>query len=210
LPVSVLIADDHKIVREGLKALLEREGFKVVGEAADGEQALQLAGTLHPDVAVLDVAMPVLNGIETAGEMHAVSPKTKSILLTMHVDSRYILAGLRSGAKGYVMKTNTAEDLVRAIREAERGGMYLSPQIAEAVIQAYQNHTEIPDSPLSARELQVLKLIADGKITKEVATVLGISVKTAETYRSRIMEKLDLHITADLVRYAVRHGVVQD
>jgi two-component system response regulator NreC len=209
MPVHVLIADDHQIVRQGLKALLEREGFKVVGEAANGQEAVQMAEELHPDVAVLDLAMPILNGIDAAREILRASPKTKSILLTMHTDRRYILEGLRAGAKGYVMKTHAADDLVRAIREAARGGTYLSPEISEAVVLAYQNKTEIPTDPLSARERQVLQLIAEGKTTKEVATTLEISAKTAETYRTRIMEKLDLHITADLVRYAIRRGLVQ-
>jgi len=209
MPINVLLAEDHQIVRQGLKALLEREGFKVVGEAANGQEALQLAETLHPEVAVLDLAMPLLGGIDAAREIQRVSPKTKTILLTMHTDERYILEGLRAGAKGYVMKTHAADDLVRAIREAARGGTYLGPEISEAVVQAYRNKTEIPVDPLSARERQVLQLIAEGNTTKEVATKLDISVKTAETYRGRIMEKLDLHMTAGLVHYAIRRGLVQ-
>ncbi len=188
---------------------MEREGFKVVGEAANGQEALQLAETLQPDVAVLDLAMPILNGIDAARQIQKVSPKTKSILLTMHTDRRYILEGLRAGAKGYVMKTHAADDLVRAIREAARGGTYMSPEISEAVIQAYQNKVEMPADPLSARERQVMQLIAEGKTTKEVATTLDISVKTAETYRTRIMQKLEIHETASLVRYAIRRGFVQ-
>lgn len=209
MPTRIIIADDHQIVRQGLRALLERENFSVIGEAPNGQEALKLVEALQPDVAVLDFAMPLMNGIECARAIQSTSPRTKSILLTMYTESQYILEGLRAGAKAYVMKTNAAEDLVRAVREAVRGGTYLSPEIAEAVVQAYQNKTEIASDPLSARERQVLQLIAEGKITKEVATALGISVKTAETYRSRIMEKLDLHITADLVRYAVRRGIVQ-
>jgi DNA-binding NarL/FixJ family response regulator len=209
MPLTVLLADDHQLVREGLKALLETGGFKVVGESANGQEALRLAETLCPDVAVLDVAMPVLNGIEAAREIQRVSPRTKSILLTMHSESGYILEGLRGGAKGYVMKTNAAEDLAHAIREVARGETYLSPQIAETVVQAYQNKTEIPADPLTARERQVLQLIAEGKTTKEVATTLDISVKTGETHRTRIMKKLDLHVIADLVRYAIRRGLVQ-
>jgi two-component system, NarL family, response regulator NreC len=209
MPIQVLVADDHQLVRQGLKVLLEREGFRVVGEAANGQEALQLAESLHPEVAILDLAMPILNGIEAARQMQKVSPRTKAILLTMHTDRRYILEGLRGGAKGYVMKTHAADDLVRAIREAARGGTYLSPEISEAVIQAYQNTTDMPSDPLSARERQVLQLIAEGKTTKEVATTLDISVKTAETYRTRIMQKLEIHETASLVRYAIRRGFVQ-
>ncbi len=209
MPTQILVADDHQMVRQGLKALLEREGFLVIAEAADGQHALQLAEKLHPDVALLDLAMPLLNGLDAAKEIQKVSPRTKTILLTMHTEHHYILEGLRSGAKGFVMKTHAAEDLVRAIREASRGGTYLSPEVSEAVVQAYRNNTEAPLDPLSARERQVLQLIAEGKTTKEVAHILGISVKTAETYRTRIMGKLDIHETASLVRYAIRRGLVQ-
>jgi len=209
MTISVLVADDHQLVRQGLIALLEREGFNVVGEAANGQEALKLAETLHPEVAVLDLAMPLLNGIDTAREIQRVSSKTKSIILSMHTESRYILESLRGGAKGFVMKTHAADDLVRAIREAARGGTYLSPEVSDAVIQAYQNKTEVAPDPLSPRERQVLQLIAEGKTTKEVASSLEISVKTAETYRTRIMEKLDIHETATLVRYAIRRGIVQ-
>ncbi len=156
MPITVLIADDHQLVRQGLKALLEPDGFKVVGEAANGQEALRLVETPPPDVAILDLAMPLLNGVDAAREIQRISPKTKTILLTMHTESRYILEGLRGGAKGYVMKTNAAEDLARAIREAARGDTYLSPEIIEAVVQAYQNKTEIPLDPLSPRERQVL------------------------------------------------------
>jgi two-component system, NarL family, response regulator NreC len=209
MAINVLVADDHQLVRQGLKALLEREGFRVVGEASNGQEALKLAETLHPEVAVLDLAMPILNGIDAAKEIQRISGKTKTIILSMHTESRYILESLRGGANGFVMKTHAADDLVRAIRETARGGTYLSPEVSEAVVQAYQNKTEVPPDPLSPRERQVLQLIAEGKTTKEVATALGISVKTAETYRTRIMEKLDIHETASLVRYAVRRGVVQ-
>jgi two-component system, NarL family, response regulator NreC len=209
MPITVLLADDHQLVREGLKALLEHEGFKVVGEASNGQEALQLVETFSPDVAVLDLTMPLLNGVDAAREIQRISPKTKTVLLTMHTESRYILEGLRGGAKGYVMKTNAAEDLARAIREAARGGTYLSPETTEAVVQAYKNKTEIPLDPLGPRERQVLQLVAEGKTTKEVAIALDISAKTAETYRAHIMEKLDLHIVADLVRYAIRRGIVQ-
>jgi DNA-binding NarL/FixJ family response regulator len=163
----------------------------------------------HPDVAVLDVAMPLLNGLEVAREIQRTSPKTKTIILTMHTEHRYVLEGLRSGAKGFVMKTHAAEDLVRAIREAARGGTYLRPEVFDVVVQAYRNNTDLSVDPLSARERQVLQLIAEGNTTKEVAAILKISAKTAETYRTRIMSKLDLHATADLVRYAIRTGMLQ-
>jgi DNA-binding NarL/FixJ family response regulator len=209
MPTQVLVADDHQIVRQGLKALLERDGFEVVAEAADGQQAVQMAEKLHPDVAILDVTMPILNGMEVSREIQRISPKTRTILLTAHTEHHYILEGLRSGANGFVMKTQAAEDLVRAIRETAKGGTYLSPEVAEAVVKAYRKKKEFSVDPLSGRERQVLQLVAEGKTTKQVAGVLGISVKTADTYRTRIMEKLDLHETASLVRYAIRKGLVQ-
>ena len=207
--ITVLLADDHQVVREGLKALLEREGFHVVAEASDGQQAVQLAKQFQPDVAVLDVAMPILNGVDAAREIQKVSEKTKPIILTMHTESHYILEGLQAGAKGFVMKTHAAEDLVRAIREGSRGHTYLSPEVSQTVVQAYQDKVDVRSEPLSRRERQVLQLIAEGKSTKEVAGLLNISVKTAETHRRRLMVKLDLHETAGLVRYAIRRGMIE-
>ena len=207
--IQVLLADDHVVVRQGLKVLLEREGFHVVAEASDGQQAVQLAKQFQPDVAVLDLAMPILNGLEAAREIQKVSEKTKPIILTMHTESHYILEALQAGAKGFVMKTHAAEDLVQAIREASRGRTYLSPEVSQTVVQAYQDKIDIRPEPLSPRERQVLQLIAEGKSTKEVAGLLNISVKTAETHRTRIMEKLDVHETAGLVRYAIRRGMIE-
>ncbi|HEV2617168.1 MAG: response regulator transcription factor [Candidatus Acidiferrales bacterium] len=209
MPIQVILADDHQIVRQSLKVLLEREGLKIVGEASNGQEAVKIAESLHPDVAVLDVSMSVLNGIDAAKEIQKVSPQTKTVFLTVHDEDPYLLDALRVGAKGYVVKTHAAENLVQAIREASRGGVYLSPEVSRAVVQAYQNKTELSAEPLSPRERQVLQLIAEGKTTKEVAGVLNISVKTAETHRTRIMEKLDIHETAGLVRYAIRRGLVQ-
>ena len=209
MPIQVLLADDHQIVRQSLKVLLEKEGLKIVGEASNGQEAVRIAESMHPDVAVLDVSMAVLNGIDAAKEIQKVSPQTKTIFLTVHDEDPYLLDALRVGAKGYVVKTHAAENLVKAIREASRGGVYLSPEVSRAVVQAYQNKTELSSEPLSPRERQVLQLIAEGKTTKEVAGVLNISVKTAETHRTRIMEKLDIHETAGLVRYAIRRGLVQ-
>lgn len=209
MPIQVVLADDHQVVRDGLKVLLEREGLKVNAQAADGQEAIQLVQELHPDVAVLDIAMPVLNGLDAAREILRISPKTKPILLTMFDESHYILEGLRIGVKGFVTKTHAAEDLVRAIREAMQGKTYLSPEISQAVVQAYQSKDELAADPISPRERQVLQLIAEGKTTKEAAILLNISVKTAETHRARIMEKLDIHETAGLVRYAVRQGLVR-
>lgn len=210
MPIQVLLADDHQIIRQSLKALLEKEGFKIVGEASNGQEAVRIAESLHPDIAVLDISMAVLNGIGAAKEIQKVSPQTKVIFLTVHDEDPYLLDALRAGAKGYVFKTHAADKLVQAIREASRGGVYLSsPEISQAVVHAYRNKTELSTDRLSPRERQVLQLIAESKTTKEVAGALNISIKTAETHRTRIMEKLNIHQTAGLVRYAVRRGLVQ-
>ncbi|PYS97336.1 MAG: DNA-binding response regulator [Acidobacteria bacterium] len=209
MPIQVLLADDHHIVREGLKSLLEKEGFRVVGEAADGREAVRLAGTSHPDVAVLDLSMPSMNGLDAAREIIRSEPKTKAILLTVHTEDPYVLEALRAGVTGYVLKSQAPADLVQAIRETSRGSIYLSPGVSRIVVDAYRGKTDLPSDPLTPREREVLQLVAEGKSTKEVAGILGVSVKTAESHRSRIMEKLDIHETATLVRYAIRRGLIQ-
>jgi two-component system, NarL family, response regulator NreC len=209
MPTFVLLADDHQMTRDGLGAFLEKQGFKVNASASNGQEAVRLAEELHPDVAVLDLAMPIANGLEAAREIQRLSPKTKTIFLTMHNENHYILEALRSGAKGFVTKTHAAEDLVQAIRDAVRGKMYLSPEVSRAVVEAYQAKEALPLDPLTPRERQVLQLVAEGKTTKEAAATLQISVKTAETHRTRIMEKLNVHETAGLVRYAIRRGIIQ-
>jgi DNA-binding NarL/FixJ family response regulator len=208
MPIRLLIADDHHLVRESLRALLEREGFEVLADVADGREAVSAAGRLSPDVAVLDVAMPVLNGLDGALQIQKVSPRTKSILLTMHPEDGYVTAALRAGVKGFLLKTQVAQDLVRAIEEVARGGIYLSPRISQVVVEASLGRRELDADPLTAREREVLQLIAEGKATKKVASTLGISVKTAESHRARIMRKLDIHEVAGLVRYAIRRGLV--
>jgi DNA-binding NarL/FixJ family response regulator len=205
----ILLADDHAIVRQGLKALLEREGFTVVAEADDGQAAVRHARERCPDVAVLDYSMPLLNGLDAAVEIIRACPRAKAVLLTMHTDDHYVLSALQAGVKGYVVKTQASADLVRAIHEVLRGMMYLSPGISQAVVQAYLAKSEMPRDPLTSREREVLQLVAEGKSTKEVAVLLGISFKTAESHRTRILKKLDLHETAGLVRYAVRRGLIQ-
>lgn len=209
MSIRILLADDHAIVREGLKALLEREGFEVVGEASDGYEAVQRAEQLCPDVAVLDLAMPLLNGLEAARTILRNLPRTKTILLTVHAEDQYVLEALRAGISGYVLKGQTKADLVQAIREVSRGAIYLSPGVSRALVQASLGKADFPPDPLTPRERQVLQLIAEGKTTKEVARLLGVSVKTAEAHRTRIMQKLDLHETASLVRYAIRRGLIQ-
>jgi two-component system, NarL family, response regulator NreC len=209
MPIRILIADDHKIVRQGFRSLLEGSGFEVVAEAGNGQEAIQLAEKLHPDVAVLDVNMPLLNGIDATKEIVRTCPRTKTILLTMHGEDHYVLNSLRAGVRGYLLKTRAADDLIQAIEEVTRGALYLSPGVSETVVQAYLNSAEIKEEPLSDRERQVLQLVAESKTSKEVATILGISVKTAESHRNHIMEKLDIHDVAGLVRYAIRRGLIQ-
>jgi DNA-binding NarL/FixJ family response regulator len=207
--LQVLLADDHVMVRQGLRALLEREGYAVVAESSDGREAVRLAQEHGPDVAILDFGMPVLNGLDAAREIRRIAPKSKTILLTMHAEDRYVLEAFRAGVKGYVLKSHAAADLVRAIQDVWRGSVYLSSGLSQAVVDAYLAKTELPPEPLTPREREVLQSIAEGKTTKEVAGLLGISVKTAESHRMKIMEKLDIHQTAGLVRYAIRRGLIQ-
>jgi len=204
-----VLADDHVLVRQSLKALLEREGIQVAGEASDGQELVRLISNLRPDVAVVDISMPIMNGLEAARELHKSSPKTRTILLTRHDEDQYVTEALRAGVKGYVLKNQAANDLVDAIHQVCRGGFYLSPGISQTVVEAYLSKTERPADPLTARERQVLQLIGEGKSTKEVACLLGISTKTAESHRARLMQKLDIHETASLVRYAIRRGLIQ-
>jgi DNA-binding NarL/FixJ family response regulator len=209
MATRVVIADDHQIVRQGFRALLEKEGFDVVGEAEDGNKAVELVKRYNPDLALLDIAMPNLNGIDAAREILRVSPETRTILLTMFSEDHRLLEALRAGVSGYLLKTRAVEDLVRAIRDVVRGGVYLSRGLSREVVDAYLARKPLGRIELSPRERQVLQLVAEGKTTKEVAGVLGVSVKTAESHRGRIMAKLDIHETAGLVRYAIREGIIQ-
>jgi two-component system response regulator NreC len=209
MPIRIVLADDHVLVRQGLKSLLEREGFQVVAEASDGQEALRSVESLQPDIAIMDISMPTLNGLNAAREMSRSSPKTKAILLTQHDESQYIREALEAGVKGYVLKNQVASELLLAIRQVSRGQVYLSPGVSNAVIEAYHSKSDKPQNHLTLRERQVLQLIAEGKSTKDVASLLGVSVKTAESHRTRLMQKLDIHETASLVLYAVRHGIVQ-
>jgi DNA-binding NarL/FixJ family response regulator len=208
MPTRILLADDHVIVRQGFRALLEREGLEVVAEAANGHEAVRLAGELLPDVAVLDFAMPLLNGLDAAKEIRRRAPRTRTILLTVHSEDHYVLEAVRAGVHGYVVKTQAAADLVQAIREIRGNAIYLSPTISRAVVEAYFDKAIPPGDVLSSRERQVLQLVAEGKTTKEIAGVLGVSIKTADSHRARIMRKLDIHDTAGLVRFAIRRGLI--
>jgi DNA-binding NarL/FixJ family response regulator len=209
MALRVVLADDHQIVRQGIRALLERQGFEIVGAAADGNEAIRLVKEHQPDIAVLDIAMPSLNGIDAAREIPKVSPDTKTILLTMYSEDHRLVEALRAGVSGYLLKTRAVEDLELAIREVCRGGVYLSRGLSQDVVEAYLNRKPLATVELSPRERQVLQLVAEGKTTKEVANLLGVSTKTAESHRTRIMAKLDIHETAGLVRYAIRNGIIQ-
>ena len=209
MPTRILLADDHEIVRQGLRLLLQLEGLEVVGEAANGREAVRLATEACPDVAVLDYGMPLLNGIGAAREIMQVCPRTKVILLTMHMDDQYILEALRVGIKGFVVKSQAPADLTRAIREVLGGMMYLSPRVSRSLVQAYLAKSALPADPLTPRERGVLQFVAEGKTTKEVAQLLGISAKTVESHRTRIMKKLDTPNIAGVVRYAIRLGLIE-
>jgi DNA-binding NarL/FixJ family response regulator len=207
--IRVLLVDDHLMMRQGLRTLLERHGFDVVGEASDGREGIRLARQLQPDIAVVDLVMPLLNGIDAAREIARASRKTKTILLTMHIEDRYVIEALKAGVKGYILKTQAAPDLVVAISEVFKGSTYLSPAASGAVVEAYLENRHSPEPALTSRQRQVLQLVAEGKTTKEVASLLGVSVKTAESHRASLMEKLSIHETAGLVRYAIRIGLIQ-
>ena len=211
MPLRILLADDHQIVRQGLKSLLEGEGFKVICEASNGQEAIAMAREFSPDVAVLDLSMPILNGIVAAEQIRKDSGnRIRVVLLTVHTERQYVLQAMRAGIRGYVLKTRAASDLIQAITDVGTGLTYLSSGISQTVVEAYLTKQELTSQEnLTPRELQVLQLIAEGKTTKEVASLLGVSFKTAESHRTRIMEKLDIHETAGLVRYAIRKGVIE-
>ncbi len=204
-----MLADNHVLVRQALKTLLESEGMEVVGGADQGRDAVALAAALKPDVAVLDVSMPVMNGLDAAQQMRAVSPATRPLLLTRHDEDAYVTAALRAGVRGYVLKSQAATDLVNAIRQVHRGGVYLSPGISGALADAFQSRADRTGEPLSPRERQVVRLVGEGKATKEIAVAMGISIKTVESHRTRVMQKLGLHNVAGLVRYAIREGLIK-
>ena len=209
MPPTIILADDHPVVRQGIRILLERENFDIVGEAVNGVEAIRLAEKHQPDIVVLDMAMPVMNGITAVPQIRDVSPRSKVVLLTMYTEEHHVLQALRAGVKACVTKTQAVEHLISAIREVCAGGVYLSPSVSGAVVQAYLAKSETPYDPLTDRERQVLQLVAEGNTTKEIALILGVAAKTAETHRVKVMEKLDIHSTAGLVKYAIRRGLVQ-
>jgi len=212
MSIRIIIADDHKIVRNGLRSLIEKElDIEVIAEADNGRNAVRFALELAPDVVIMDIAMPDLNGIEATRQIIAALPVTKVIALSMHADKRYVMEMLKAGASGYVLKDNAYEELSSAIRTALGNRTYLSPQVAEIVIGDYvklaQTANDSVFSLLSAREREVLQLLAEGKSTARIAESLYISVKTVETYRQHIMEKLNIRSIAELTKYAIREGL---
>jgi two-component system response regulator NreC len=207
--IHILLADDHAVVRQGFKMILAAQpDMEIVGEAGNGREALDLAGQLQPDVIVMDVAMPELNGIEATRRVADLSPRSRVLALSMHKDSVYVREILRAGARGYLLKDSIASDLLAAVRAVARGEGYLSPGVSDAVLNDYRRHVTDPIDLLSSREREVLQMIAEGKTNKEIATVLNLSVYTVDAHRGRIMEKLNLHSVTDLVRFAVRCGLV--
>ncbi|MBI3954344.1 MAG: response regulator transcription factor [Chloroflexi bacterium] len=207
----VLLVDDHAVFRMGVRALLQgQESFDVVGEAASGHEALAEAKRLQPDIVLMDITLPDMNGLEAMVQIKAGVPATRVVILTMHEDKDYFFRALQAGASGYVVKGGDSENVLAALRAVEGGGVYLYPSLAKSLVTEYVGDTESPQvRGLSARELEVLRFIAEGLTNKEIASRLVLSITTVETYRTRIMEKLGLHTVAELVRYAVRKGIIR-
>jgi DNA-binding NarL/FixJ family response regulator len=207
--IRILLVDDHAVVRRGFRLILEGQpDLEVVGEAADGRQAVELGEKLQPEVAVIDVSMPELNGIEATRRLAEVSPRTRVLALSMHKDAVYVREILRAGARGYLLKDSNDTDFLAAVRAVSKGEGFLSPGIADAVLNDYRRHVSDPVDLLSSREREVLQMIAEGQTNKEIANTLSLSVYTVEAHRGRIMEKLNLHSTGELVRFAVRKGLI--
>ena len=205
----ILLADDHAVVRQGFKMILDAQtDMEIVGEAANGREAVELAAQFNPDIVVMDVAMPELNGIEATRRLLAANPHIRVIALSMHKDSVYVREILRAGARGYLLKDSGADDLVKAIRAVAGGESYLSPAVSNAVLDDYRKHVTNPIDLLTSREREVLQMLAEGKTNKEIAVVLNLSVYTVDAHRGRIMEKLNLHSINELVRFALRNGLI--
>ena len=207
--IRILLADDHAVVRQGFKMILGAEAdMEIVGEAGTGREAIELAESLKPDVVVMDIAMPELNGIEATRQVTSAVPHTRVIALSMHKDSVYVREVLRAGARGYLLKDSGANDLVTAVRAVAKGEGYLSPAVSDAVLDDYRKHVSNPIDLLSSREREVLQMLAEGKTNKEIAGILNLSVYTVDAHRGRIMEKLNLHSINELVRFALRNGLI--
>jgi len=212
VPIRVLLADDHTLVRQGLVGLLEDSGeCEVVAEASDGVEAVEMALATRPDVAVLDLSMPRLSGLEAVRRIRNELPHTRVLVVTVHEEEEYVLPIVRAGAAGYLVKDSAASELLAAVRAVASGQAYFGPQAAKALAEQYRRPPGAPDDPyedLTPREREVLHLVVEGKTTKEIAKALGISPKTADNHRTRMMDKLGLHNTAEVVRYAAKKGLL--
>jgi len=207
--IRILLADDHAVVRHGFRMILEAQpDMEIAGEAGNGREAVSLAEALKPDIVVMDVAMPELNGIEATRRLAAALPHTRVVALSMHKDSVYVREILRAGARGYLLKDSPPADLLSAVRSVASGQSYLSPAVSNAVLDDYRRHVTNPIDLLTTREREVLQMLAEGKTNKEIAGVLNLSVYTVDAHRGRIMEKLNLHSINELVRFAVRNGLI--
>ena len=212
--IRIVLADDHTVVRKGLRLLLESvPHFQVVADASDGRRAIALAEEHRPDVIVIDVAMPVLNGIEAARQISSKMPQTAIVFLSMHSDEAYVIKALKAGAHAYLLKDSAENDLINAVKAVSEGKSFFSPAISKMLAEDYMRQMRehgVEDSfeLLTTREREILQLLAEGKSNKEVATLLNLSLYTVETHRSNIFQKLNLHSTADLILYAVRKGVI--
>jgi DNA-binding NarL/FixJ family response regulator len=213
--MRVLLADDHAIVRRGLRSLLETEPhMTVVAEAGDGHEAVRLAEEHHPDVAILDIGMPLMNGIEVAARLRAIDNPPRVVILSMHTDESYILRALAAGAQAYLLKDSTDEELLPALRAVASGKPFVSAAVSAVLVEDYVRHLQsrgLTDTfhLLTAREREVLQLLAEGRSNKEVATLLEVGLSTVETHRANLMQKLNLHNTAEIVLYAVRKGIIR-
>jgi DNA-binding NarL/FixJ family response regulator len=212
MSILIILADDHKIVRDGLRSLIDKEdNMEVIAEAVDGNQAVELSVKLSPQVVIMDIAMPDLNGIEATSQIIAAVPQCKVIALSMHADKRYVMEMLKAGASGYLLKDCAYEELIRAIHTVLADKTYLSQSVAEIVVGDYLQQVQKNDgsafSVLTPREREVLQLLAEGNSTAHIATKLYVSVKTIETHRQHIMEKLNIHNVAELTKYAIREGL---
>lgn len=207
--IRILLADDHKLVRQGFRLiLLSQPDMDVVGETGNGREAVELARTLRPDVVVMDVTMPELNGIEATRRIREISPHIRVLALSVHRDSVYVREIIRAGAEGYLLKESADTDLLAAVRAVAAGNSYLSPEVSGVILRDYRKHATNPLDLLTSREREVLQLIAEGKTNKEIATLLNLSIYTVDGHRARIMDKLNLHSVGELVRFAVRNGLI--